>query len=91
MVENTMEKYRYLKEHFFDETASKRLSQYADSGKADIHLGEFTLQGWFIPYLILPCLLNLKSIFFICSSMPLWICVLPFTRIEKAMTPILCF
>lgn len=40
-----MEKYRYLKEHFFDETASKRLSQYADTGKADIKAGEFMLQG----------------------------------------------
>ena len=44
--------YKYLREHIFDETASKRLSQYADTSKEDIKAGEFLLQGriYSLPY-----------------------------------------
>lgn len=47
-----MGNYRHLKEHFFDESTSKRLSRYANTEKDDIKAGEFFLQGktYSLPY-----------------------------------------
>ena len=51
-----MAEYKYLKKHVFDETASRRLSQYADSDRASIKGGEFMLQGEVhaLPYTPIP-------------------------------------